>query len=54
MSLMPSDETMPIKFPRKQFPICVSFAMTINKSQGQSLSHVGIILPKPVFCYGQL
>ena len=28
--------------------------MTINKSQGKSLSHVGIYFPRPVFTHGQL
>jgi len=28
--------------------------MTINKSQGQTLSTVGIYLKKPVFTHGQL
>lgn len=27
--------------------------MTINKSQGQSLSHVGLYLQRPVFTHGQ-
>lgn len=39
---------------RRQLPIRVFFAMTINKSQGQTLNHVGVLLPKPVFTHGQL
>ena len=53
--LCPSDDEMfPFKFKRKQFPIRVSFAMTINKAQGQTIPHVGIYLPNPVFSHGQL
>ncbi|XP_031132047.1 ATP-dependent DNA helicase PIF1-like [Ipomoea triloba] len=54
MSLTPSDLRLPFKFQRRQFPLIVSYAMTINKSQGQSLSHVGLFLKKPVFSHGQL
>jgi ATP-dependent exoDNAse (exonuclease V) alpha subunit len=39
---------------RRQFPVRLSFAMTINKSQGQSVRHVGIDLRTPVFTHGQL
>ena len=28
--------------------------MTINKAQGQTIPHVGIFLPDPVFSHGQL
>jgi ATP-dependent DNA helicase PIF1 len=28
--------------------------MSINKSQGQTLGHVGLYLPRPVFTQGQL
>ncbi|XP_075091590.1 uncharacterized protein LOC107811852 [Nicotiana tabacum] len=51
MTLTPSDARIPFKFQLRQLPIIVSFSMTINKSQGQSLSHVGLFLKKYVFTH---
>lgn len=39
---------------RRQFPVRLAFALTINKAQGQSVKHVGIDLRIPVFSHGQL
>ncbi|KAL8534666.1 hypothetical protein ACS0TY_010627 [Phlomoides rotata] len=54
LSLTPSDPRLSFKFQMRQFPLIVSYAMSINKSQGQSFAHVGVFLKKPVFSHGQL
>ena len=51
--ISPSDTTFPFKMQRRQFPIRISFAMSANKSQGQTLSRIGIFLPSN-FSHGQL
>ncbi|XP_059311363.1 ATP-dependent DNA helicase PIF1-like [Lycium ferocissimum] len=52
--MSPNDSKWPFKLKRRQLPLAPCFAMTINKSQGQSLNHVGLYLPKQVFTHGQL
>ena len=54
INLTPSDPTMPFQMTRRQFPLKVAFAMTINKSQGQTLQRAGLYLPNAVFTHGQL
>ncbi len=42
-------------FQWRQFPVRLAYAMTINKSRGQTMKHVGIYLPCPgVFGHSQL
>ncbi|XP_076037628.1 ATP-dependent DNA helicase Pif1-like [Oratosquilla oratoria] len=45
----------PVNFKRKQFPVKLSYAMTINKSQGQTFNCCGVLLDTvQCFAHGQL
>jgi Helicase len=55
ISLLPaSSDSLTVRFRRRQFPVRLAFALTINKAQGQSVKHVGLDLSNPVFSHGQL
>ena len=47
-------ENFPIEMKRTQFPVRLSFSMSINKAQGQTLERVGLYLDEPCFSHGQL
>ncbi|XP_031789009.1 ATP-dependent DNA helicase PIF1-like [Nasonia vitripennis] len=48
------ESEFPFSFKRRQFPVKLAFAMTINKSQGQTFDKIGIDLRRNVFNHGQL
>uniref|UniRef100_A0A0N5BU38 Herpes_Helicase domain-containing protein n=1 Tax=Strongyloides papillosus TaxID=174720 RepID=A0A0N5BU38_STREA len=52
--LYSSEGEFPFTLAKKQFPVRLAFAMTINKSQGQTLNKAGVDLTTPVFSHGQL
>lgn len=54
IKLSSTEGELPFIVTRTQFPIRLSFAITVNKSQGQSLSVVGVDLRHSVFTHGQL
>jgi len=52
--MSPFGTDWPFVLCRCQFLVQVAFAMTINKSQSQTLNNVGVYLPSSVFYHGQL
>ncbi|KAG3193902.1 hypothetical protein PC128_g9825 [Phytophthora cactorum] len=53
IALISKNSGFPFELRRKQFPVQVAFAMTINESQSQSIQILGLYLPGPVFSHGQ-
>ena len=54
MNLVTFDLGLSFKFQRRQFSISICFALTINKSQCQSLSRIRLYLPRTIFAHEQL
>jgi ATP-dependent DNA helicase PIF1 len=52
--MSPSGTDWPFVLRRYQFLVRVAFAITINKSQGQTFNNVGVYLSSPVYSHGQL
>ncbi len=53
IDIVPDTRTIGFEMTRRQFPIRLCYAMTINKSQGKTIDKVGVYLPQPVFTHGQ-
>ncbi|XP_028070921.1 uncharacterized protein LOC114273362 [Camellia sinensis] len=53
-SLTLSSLEIPFRMTRRQFPVRLAYALTINKSQGQYVKFVGVDLLTPVFSHEQL
>ncbi|XP_058202832.1 uncharacterized protein LOC131317291 [Rhododendron vialii] len=54
ISLTPSSSEFPFRMTRRQLSVRLAYAMTINKSQGQSVKFIGLDLRTPMFSHGQL
>jgi ATP-dependent exoDNAse (exonuclease V) alpha subunit len=54
VKLISSLSQLPFQLHQCQFPLALSFMITINKSQGQSFSTVRIDLQVPAFTHGQV
>ena len=54
INFLSKDSQFPFQMRRKQFPIRISYAITANKSQGQTMKFVGIYLGTEFFSHGQV
>jgi ATP-dependent DNA helicase PIF1 len=54
ITLTPSSEELPFPLSHSQFSVHLAFLMTINKSQGQFVTNVGLDLHTRVFSHDPL
>lgn len=52
--ITPEQSGLPFSIRRRQLPMIPAFAVTVHKSQGQTLSKVGLYITTPMFTHGQL
>ncbi len=52
--MSPSGTDWPFVLRSRQFLVRLAFAITINKSQGQTFNNVGVYLSSPVYSHGQV
>jgi hypothetical protein len=45
---------LPFDFTRVQFPLILAYAVSVHKSQGQSLQRIGVIVDRDSFAHGQV
>jgi hypothetical protein len=53
LNIEPTNAQIPFQLCCLQCPLQLSFSMTRNKSQDQSLNHVGLDFRTPIFAHGQ-
>ena len=53
ITLKSEEGDMPYTLYRHQFPVQLAFAMTVNKSQGQTMKNAAVYLENRIFTHGQ-
>ncbi|XP_042895824.2 ATP-dependent DNA helicase PIF1-like [Parasteatoda tepidariorum] len=54
LNTLSSNSSLPFVLYRRQFPVRLAYALTINKAQGQTFDKVGLYIERPIFSHGQL